>query len=315
MSGPTSATRATWKPPPALVEARRADTGLFGPDSVTWRIGRENVLGALGGPRALILQVAHPLVAAGVGEHSDYRKDPWTRLFGTLDATTAIFFGSAEEAEQAARRVWEVHGRVRGKAPEGGGPHPKGTPYNARNPDLALWVHATLVDTALLVYDRYVGRLSVAERKAYYEEQKLFAEMFGVPRERQPPTYADFNEYFDHMVEHELAVTDTLRDVLDATLVAPPLPWPLRPLRRPAGEAARLLTVGLLPPRLREELGLDWGAGRERLTGTAASLGRVLLPAVPDLLRMFPRARAAERKLRAGSGPRRTRDGAVRSAG
>jgi uncharacterized protein (DUF2236 family) len=290
---------AGWKPPSALVEALRADTGLFGPDSVTWRIGRENVLGALGGARALILQVAHPLVAAGVGEHSDYRRDPWTRLFGTLDATTAIFFGSAKEAEESARRVWEVHGKVRGKAPEGGGPHRKGTPYNARNPDLPVRVHATLVDTALLVYDRYVARLSLAERKAYYEEQKLFAEMFGVPRERQPETYADFNDYFDHMIEHELAVTDTLRDVVDATLVAPPLPLPLRPLRRPAGEAAKLLTAGLLPPRLREELGLGWGAGRERLTAAAATLGRTVLPAVPDLLRLFPRARAAERRLKA----------------
>jgi uncharacterized protein (DUF2236 family) len=292
-------TATVWSPPSSLAEA--GDDGLFGPDSVTWRVNRENVLGAFGGARALILQVAHPLVAAGVGEHSNYRKDPWDRLFRTLDAVTSIVFGTPEEAAEAARRVWNVHGKVRGTAPEGGGPHPKGSPYNAHDPDLALWVHATLVDTAMLVYDRYVAPLSIADRDGYYEEQKLFAEMFGVPRERQPATYAEFNRYFDEVVENHLAVTDVLRDVVDATLVKPELPLPLRPLRPAAAGGARLLTAGLLPARLRDELGLGWGPARARLDRAGRPLVRTLLPLVPGVVREFPRARVADRRLRAAA--------------
>jgi uncharacterized protein (DUF2236 family) len=273
--------------------------GLFGPESMTWRIGRENALAALGGARALILQVAHPLVAAGVGENSNYRKEPWDRLFRTLDAVTAIVFGTPEEAEEAARRVWTVHRKVRGELKQVEGSFPAGTPYDARDPGLALWVHATLFDTQVLVYDRYVKRLSIAEREAFYEEQKLFAEMFGVPRERQPETYGDFNEYFADVVEHELAVTDTLRDVVDATLVNPPLPAAARPLRRPAVEALKLQTANSLPPRLRDELGLTWGPRRERLMRAAEPLLRGLLPLTPKLIRDFPRARAAEKRLAA----------------
>jgi len=275
--------------------------GLFGPDSMTWRIGRENALAAFGGARALILQVAHPLVAAGVGENSNYRQQPWDRLFRTLEAVTTIVFGTPEEAEAAARRVWTVHHKVRGELKSAEGSFPAGTAYDARDPALAMWVHATLFDTQILVYDRYVQRLSIAERETFYEEQKLFAEMFGVPRDRQPETYADFNAYFDDVVENELAVTDTLVDVVDATLVNPPLPAAARPLRRPAVEALKLQTAGALPPRLRAELGFGWGPRRERLMRASEPLVRNLLALAPKLVRDFPAARAAKRRVAAAA--------------
>lgn len=275
------------------------DHGLFGPDSITWRINRENAL-IVGGGRALILQVAHPLVGAGVAQHSNYREDPWGRLFRTLDTTTTIVFGSTEEAEEAARRVWNVHGRVKGDSGEAGGPYPKGTPYRARDPELLMWVHATLVDTTLLVYDRYVGRLSIREREAYYEEQKAMGEVFGVPRESQPDTYADFNEYFAEVVENELAVTDVARDVLDS-IQNPELPLAMitRPLSRPLFESLRLATAGLLPERLRRDLDLPGGPVQARLLAASSRLARTALPLVPGRVREFPRARAADRRLRA----------------
>jgi uncharacterized protein (DUF2236 family) len=290
------ASTSEWPLPRALEEA--GPEGLFGPGSVTWKVTRENLLGAVGGARALILQVGHPLVAAGVGEHSDYRSKPWDRLFRTLDAVTAITFGTPAQAEDAARRVWRVHGHVKGRSPEGAGQFPAGTPYAARNPKLAMWVHATLVDTSILAYDRYIGRLGSSERERFYEEQKLFGEMFGVPRSMQPETYADFQAYFDRVVEEELAITDTLRDVVDATLVAPPMPRGLGALSRPAAMGVRIVTASLLPERMREELGLRYGRGSESLARASRIAVRTLLPLMPGVLRDFPQARRADRRVR-----------------
>src|SRR2546430_4765331 len=111
-----------------------ADAGLFGPETMTWRVNREGVL-LLGGGRALILQVAHPLVAAGVAEHSNYRDDPWGRLYRTLDLTTKIVFGSTHTAEEAAARIRHVHKRVHGVTREAGGPSPPRAPPAPRGPE------------------------------------------------------------------------------------------------------------------------------------------------------------------------------------
>jgi len=270
--------------------------GLFGPHTMTWRVNREGVL-LLGGGRALIMQVAHPLVAAGVSQHSNYREDPWGRLYRTIDVTTEIVFGSSEESEAAAGRLWNRHGMVKGETHENGGRYAAGTPYHAHDPDLLMWVHATLVDSSMLVYDRYVHRLSRPERERYYDEQRLLAERFGVPLERQPATLAEFERYLDTVVHDELAVTDTLRDVTDAVL-NPVLPWAARPLGLPVFGALNLATIGMLPPKLRADLGLSWGPGRERLLGASHALLRNLLPLVPGPARQFPRARSAQRRLR-----------------
>lgn len=275
--------------------AGEPDQGLFGPGSMTWRVNRENVL-LLGGGRALILQVAHPLVGAGVAQHSNYQADPWSRLFRTLDLTTAVVFGTTDEAEQAAERVWRRHGPVNGVTTDGAGRFPPGTPYDARDPALAMWVAATLIDTSLLTYDRYVARLSLAEREAYYEEQKTFAHMFGVPFEHIPETYADFNAYFDEVVEHDLADSQALRGVVAATLDRPALPWLAAPARPVLAWALRLATLGELPVRLREQVGLAWGPTHERLRSASSPLISSALRLAPSVVRDFPRARAAERR-------------------
>jgi uncharacterized protein (DUF2236 family) len=271
-----------------------SDEGVFGPGSLTWRVNREGVL-LLGGGTAIILQLAHPLVAAGVAEHSNYREDPWGRLYRTLDVTTKIVFGPTPVAEESARRLRHVHGLIRGTTSEDAGRFPAGTPYDGRTPELRMWVHATLVHVSLLVYQRYVGPLTIAEQRGYYEEQKLLAEMYGVPRSVQPDTFADFNEYFDDMLESDAtAATAALRDVVDATL-RPPLPrvaWPLV-------EALNLATVGMLPQSLRAELGLPWGPGRQRLYEAGRVVLSAALPALPRLLREFPPARSADRRVRA----------------
>ena len=270
------------------------DAGLFGPGSVTWRVNREGVL-LVGGPAAAILQVAHPLVAAGVSDHSRYREDPWGRLYRTLDLTTKIVFGSTETAHAAARAIRMAHRRVKGVTREDAGAYPAGTPYDANDPELGLWVHATLVDTALEVYRRYVGTLTVAEQQRYYEEQKTLGEMVGVPRELQPQTLADFYAYYHGMLESDrIFVTDACRDVVEATM-RPELPF----IARPVVEAMNLATAGLLPARLREELGLAWGPHRARLLEASRLALSRLIPVLPGLVRQFPPARTADRRARA----------------
>jgi uncharacterized protein (DUF2236 family) len=270
-----------------------SDAGLFGPGSLTWRVNREGVL-LLGGGAALTLQVAHPLVAAGVAEHSNYREDPWGRLYRTLDLTTKIVFGSSEVAEEASQRIKHVHGRVKGVTKEDGGRYPAGTEYDARNPELLMWVHATLVRTSLDVYTRYVGPLSIAEQRGYYEEQKLLGEKFGIPRDRQPEDLGSFNDYFAEMLASDrIAVTDALRDVVDATL-RPEMPFVMRPVL----EAVNVATVGLLPKRLRAELGLKWTPTRRRVFNASRVVLSAALPVLPRVMRDFPPARSADRRVR-----------------
>jgi uncharacterized protein (DUF2236 family) len=170
--------------------------GMFGPETVTWRIGREAVL-LVGGGRALILQIAHPLVAAGVEQHSSYDVDPWGRLYRTIDVTTKIAFGDRKTSGAAAAALRRVHARVTGEAPDG-------SPYAANRPDLLLWVWATLVDTSLAVYRRYVGPLTPVEVERYYEEQTRFALACGVPDGAWPDRYAAFRAYFEATVADEL---------------------------------------------------------------------------------------------------------------
>ncbi len=128
---------------------------MFGPGSMTWRVNGEALL-LLGGGRALILQVAHPKVAAGVAEFSDYRRDPWGRLYRTLELTLAIAFGEPEDSQAASRRLRRIHERVAGR-------DDRGEPYRALDPALLLWVHATLIDTSLTIFERYVAPLTPGE--------------------------------------------------------------------------------------------------------------------------------------------------------
>jgi uncharacterized protein (DUF2236 family) len=258
--------------------------GPVRPGSVAWRIGAEGVL-MLGGGRALILQVAHPKVAAGVEQHSNYREAPWRRLYRTLDVTTRIVFGDERSSAEAAAGLRRVHERVRGR-------DDAGERYDATDPELLLWVHATLLDTSLLIYDRYVRRLSAAERALYYEQMRPVAEAYGIPRDRQPSDWLAFRDYFDQTLASELRVTATTLEVADS-LLKPELPLLARPAALPAMEAIRLVTVGTLPPALRDELDLSWGPLRERLLAASQGTIRRLLPLLPSLLRQFPAARRA----------------------
>jgi uncharacterized protein (DUF2236 family) len=254
------------------------------PGSVAWRVACEGAL-LLGGGRALILQVAEPRVAAGVGRFSGYRDNPWRRLYRTIDVTTRIVFGEGPESAEAAAGLRRVHEGVRGR-------DDSGRAYRALDPKLLMWVQATLLETSLLIYDRYVRRLSDDDRAAYYEQMKPVGEAYGIPRRHMPRDWSAFRDYFDEMLSDGLRVTPTTRDVADSVL-NPDLPLPARLPARPVVEALRLLTVGTLPEPLRASLGLEWGPLRERLLAASQGTIRRLLPLAPAPLRQFPAARRA----------------------
>jgi uncharacterized protein (DUF2236 family) len=264
-----------------------AGNGYFAPDGAARRVSRELAL-MLGGGRALLLQVAHPLVAAGVAGHSGYREDPWKRLEGTMNAVWAIVFGTRAEADRAARRVRAMHGKVQGTLTAAAGPFAAGTQYSALDPELLLWVHATLVDTALLVHGRWVRPLPETEQAAYYEEMKTCARLFGTPDEVLPRSLADFRDYMGAMLASpQISVTGTARDIGRAVM-HPPLPLPLRP----AMEWANLVTAGLLPDRLRRDYGLAWDPGRAALVAASREWTRhVAMRLLPDRLRTVPASR------------------------
>jgi uncharacterized protein (DUF2236 family) len=249
--------------------------GYFAPESVIRRVGDSPLVPMFGGGPAVLLQVAHPLVAAGVVNHSDYHEDLWRRLLRTLQALYLIVYGSKEEADRAGETVQAVHAHVRGTTREQLGPFPAGTRYDASDPDLMLWVHATLVVGSLAAYRRFVGRLTAEEEDAYYEEIALMAGLFGLPRSAIPATLADFREYLSaRLAGPEICVTDPARSVA-AVILQAPVPAPLRVL----APAHRLATAALLPARLREEYGLAWSRAHAVPLALGARSLRVL--AVP----------------------------------
>lgn len=218
------------------------------------RVGNSPLTPVLGGGAATLLQVAHPLVAAGVVLHSTYRGDLWHRLERTLQALYLIAFGTKEEAERAAEAVQAVHASVHGRTQAQLGCFPPETPYSASDPELMLWVHATLVEASLTVHQRFVCPLSCAEQERYYQEMALVARLFGTPDAVIPRSLAEFRDYFaSQLAGKTITVTPPARDVA-AVILEAPLPRFLRPLV----PAHRLATAALLPLRLREEYGLRW---------------------------------------------------------
>jgi uncharacterized protein (DUF2236 family) len=228
--------------------------GYFAPESVIRRVGNEPLVPLLGGGPAVLLQVAHPLVAAGVVNHSAYEDDLWKRFMRTMEALYLIVYGSREEADRAGEIVRTVHTAVRGRTEEPLGPFPAGTAYSASEPELMLWVHATLVGTSLAIFNRFARALSGAEQEVYYRQMGVVARVFGVPAEVIPRTLADFREYVGAQLGGpEILVTAPARDVAGAVLRAP-LPVPMRA----AVPAHRLATAAFLPAHLRGEYGLRW---------------------------------------------------------
>lgn len=267
--------------------------GLFGPGSASWGVSCEAAL-LLGGPCALLMQLAHPAVAAGVADHSGFRADPFGRLRQTLETVYAIYFGDRAEALAAVARIDATHQRVRGVRQEIQGDK---IAYDARDPALLLWVHATLVCTAVRTYRRYVGPFPARVRDRYYEESKVVARLLGVPDDAIPATYGALSAYLGDMIAHgPVAVGPTARD-LAAAVLEPPIP--LLPFPGVVFATTKMITADLLPPPLRRAYALPWNRTRRRLVDVFARSVRRMLPLLPDSVRWIPQARAAVARVRA----------------
>lgn len=257
-------------------EIRDPRAGILGPRSVAWRLGGDLAI-FLGGGRAALLQLAHPMVAYAVDQHSKTRADVVGRFQRTFRNVFAMVFGELDDALAAARRVYRVHTRIHGTIPEDVGGWRAGTPYHANDVDALRWVHGTLVDTTIAVRERLDGALPTALKDSYIVEMNRFAALFGIPRERLPDGWHAHEEYMQHMLGSDvIAVAPCAREMAmfligrGGSQTQPPL-----------GRFAEALTATMLPRHLARAFGLT----RTRLSVTGVRLG---LTAFAPIYRVLP---------------------------
>jgi uncharacterized protein (DUF2236 family) len=257
--------------------------------SISWRINAERMV-LLGWGRAILLQLAHPLVAAGVFDHSGFRGTPYaaaSRLFHTVHAMLALTFGDEPARERTLEAIRVIHRRVNGVLPHATGPYPSGTRYSAEDPALVLWVHATLLESVILVYERLVAPLTAAERDEYCAEAFPIAVALAARENDVPRTWSDLRAYIDRMYTSEAIVVGTQGRELAQAVLSPSGGW----LVAPATWVNRMITVGMLPPQVREQYALTWTPRHERTLTRLASTLRLTRRVLPDAIGLWPAAR------------------------
>jgi uncharacterized protein (DUF2236 family) len=265
---------------------RTKDPGLFGPDSVTWRVMREPLL-ILSAGRALLMQAANPLVAQGAIDHSSYREDPYGRLERTVEWVTVVCFGTTSEARRITRSVNLLHRKVAGALPAGHGTQrwPSGRLYSASDRDLLRWVHASFVDTMLTAHDVLIGGLRESERDRFVREWDSVALLMGLPRRMCWPNAAALRAYVEEEIASGRAVPGKGSQLVARTVLHPPV---RTPLMRPGTDALAFIATGQLPDRLRRAYGLVWTpAHAAAFKGFRLSLA-AMLPVLPRRLRVSP---------------------------
>ncbi len=259
-------------------------TGYFGPDSITWQLYREPLM-LIGGIRALLLQIAHPSVADGVARYSNFKTDPLGRGYRTFAAMAMIYFGSKAQAEETAQRLWRMHSGIKGEAP---------AKYSANDPDLLLWVLATLTDTTLKVYaEMPLAGLPANWQAQFYEESKQAAQLLGIPKDVYPADLQAFEHYFNTALQTDLlGSSSSCREVAQSIVRHPYAPKKL----------ANLLAVGWMPAKLADRLGLQTDAN------SSAALKRLLRRVflvyrlIPKSLRWCPSYHQAHYRIARASG-------------
>jgi uncharacterized protein (DUF2236 family) len=281
--------RSSWingsETPSPEIDAR----GLYGPGSEAWALNREAMLLLGAGPRALLMQLAHPQVAAGVADHSDFRADPWARLQGTLRSYLRIVYGTGTAARAEVRRLNELHRTITGPT------------YHARDPELSLWVHATLVDSTIVVADAWLEPLSRERRRRYYAETIPIGRAFGISPTLLPPDLDAFEAYLVDAMAPAGPVhpTPIARDLADAVL-HPPL-GPVLPALAWLPSAAYAWTlwpsIGLLPSPLLDGYGLVHGPIERLVSAWLVTGWRAWRPILPAGFRQMRQALAADRRV------------------
>jgi uncharacterized protein (DUF2236 family) len=282
-------------------DERPAVEGLYGRASEAWRLNREAVMLMGAGPRALLLQVAHPLVAEGVDQHSDFRADPWRRLQATIGSYLTLVYGTRSEALGEIARLNELHREIRGPVREAELAERFGPAYSARDPELSLWVHATLVDSTIVAYDALVEPLGRDRRERFYAETRPVARLFGVPEALVPVDLAAFEAYLAASIAPSGPVhpTDAARDIAWHILHPPfgPLHPALAWIPRGAATWTMWPAVALLPPSVRREYGLELGPIERAVAGWLTVAWRAWRPWLAAGMRQMSAARAADARL------------------
>jgi len=249
--------------------AAGADAGIFGPDSVTWLINRESAL-FLGAARAALLQLAHPWVAAALAEHSTVLNRPIARFHNTFRIVFTMIFGTLAQATAAARHLYVLHTRIRGEMPEPVAAYARGSHYEANEVAALRWVYATLVESAVIAYESVMPPLTSAQREQYYAESRTLAGLFGIPEEALPQSWDTFAEYNRTMHGSDALGVSPGAQAIAHNLLAGAGSWIHPP------HWYRALTAAWMPPRFREEFGLEFGAEDQ----SAAAQALRLLPRV-----------------------------------
>lgn len=264
--------------------------GIFGPASLTWRIDREAVI-FLGAGRALLLQLAHPWVAAAIAEHSRTFADPIGRFHRTFDVVFTMVFGSLDQALAAAQHLHQRHATIVGRLPEAVGPFDQGSLYCANEVSALRWVHATLVETALMAHDLVLPALTPDERERYWVESRLFGALFGLTPADLPADWASFVAYNEAMVQSDiLSVSAAARDVA-GQIFSGGGTW-LRPPRW-----YQALSVRMLPERLRMEFGFCFDEHERSAADRALAWIRRVYPTLPARLRTVGPYQEAQARL------------------
>lgn len=236
-------------------------------NTIFQRVNREWLINLAGG-RALLMELAHPLVAAGVAEHSEFALHPLRRLWRTWKVMTQIIFGEAAAQRRAIAAFYGCHAHVHGRLSSATGHYPAGHAYHAHDAELKLWVLATLIDSALVGYENFIAPLTRAEKQQYYEASKQVAQALGIPAQVMPRDHSKFESYLAGTIEQELYVGEDARRIVAALFASRSL--------RPLVKVMHAFGVGLLPPGLRAQYRFDWDMhDAARLQRSAACLRRV----------------------------------------
>ncbi len=264
---------------------KNPNEGLFGPGSITWRVDKEAIL-FMGAARAALLQVAHPWVAEAIAQQSRTKTDPIGRFHRTFTIMFAMNFGSLDHSMHQARRLHAIHSHISGELSETTGPFAQGSPYYANDVAAMLWVHATLVETALMMYELVCPPLSPSDKEAYYSASKQKSRYFGLDPAWLPDTWADFQRYNRQMHASEiLTVGSAAKDIASFLILGKadgrrtfvPLPgW------------YRAITARVLPERIRDQYGLPFSVAEERTSETALRWIRRVYFRLPRRFRYVP---------------------------
>lgn len=272
-------------PPPGdfPLRDRRPEAGLFGPSSATWEVMREPLL-ILGAARALLMQSAHPLVAQGALDHSDFATDPIGRFQRTAGWVTTVVFGTTEEAQAAARGVNQVHRKVFGDLPRDHATSEwaPGSAYRAQDQDLLLWVHASLIDAMLTTHRAVVGSLQPGQANRFVREWDAVAKLMGISPGSTWTTESQMRGWIDRQLRQGIAVPGPGSRLVAEVILAPGV-------RGPAlAKLTSLITAGMLPPRVRSGFAIRWSPAHEAAFRALSLSLRAGRPALPRALRVSP---------------------------